>query len=133
MGICITAVLGCVQAKKEKTDLNPNGSSELAAAMRDMVASLEMLRTEITAGEKPSPFNPDFRNLPDMEPTKGMIENPEVFAGLSKGFFVTWDSLYMPEANYKQQFNSLVNACVNCHESYCHGPIPRIQKLAIPL
>lgn len=30
-------------------------------------------------------------------------------------------------------FNSYIQACVNCHESFCPGPIKKIQKLHIPV
>ena len=35
------------------------------------------------------------------------------------------------EVSQKKSFNKMVDACIQCHEVKCQGPIDRIQKLYI--
>lgn len=122
----------CGKKESPKTDVNPNGSSPLAMMMRDMLETGQKIRSEIMAGKVPSAMPVAYHDMTKTQPTEGMIDNPAVFEGFSKHFLATWDSLYTPGVNTTQAFNAIVNSCINCHKSYCQGPIPAISKLKLP-
>lgn len=122
----------CGKKQPQAADVNPNGSSPLAMMMRDMLETGQKMRSEIMEGKAPSTMPAAYHDMTKTQPTEGMIDNPAVFEGFSKHFLATWDSLYTPGINTTTAFNSVVNSCINCHKSYCQGPIPAISKLKIP-
>ena len=44
--------------------------------------------------------------------------------------FAVNDLLNNP-VNTKDQYNTIVQSCINCHNQVCQGPIKRIKKLRI--
>ena len=49
----------------------------------------------------------------------------------SKKFLEAQSLVYSDDSNKKKNFNSMVNACIECHKVKCSGPIERIKKLYI--
>jgi len=119
------------QKKQDKTPLNPNGDSELAIVMRTMMESGKTMKAEVESNKTISKYPEEIKEVTTAKPTDGMIKDRNVFNGLANFYLATLDSMYIPAIDTKKQFNHVVKSCVDCHESYCHGPIPAIKKLYI--
>jgi hypothetical protein len=116
---------------EKKTPLNPNGDSELAVVMRTMMESGKTMKAEIEANKPIAKYPEEIKSITTAKETDGMIDDRNVFNGLANYYLATLDSVYLPAADTKKQFNHMVKTCVDCHENYCHGPIPAIKKLYI--
>lgn len=129
-------ILGCGKKETKQADtkpsLNPNGDSELAIVMRTMMESCKKMKSEIENNTPLSPYPESIKTITTATPTDGMIDDRNVFNGFANFHLTSLDSMYLPEINKTVQFNHLVKSCVDCHENYCHGPIPAIKKLYIP-
>ncbi|MEM6299743.1 MAG: cytochrome c, partial [Bacteroidota bacterium] len=60
----------------------------------------------------------------------------ESFEAMSEAFLKRMDQLYEKQQSGDQElikggYNLMVQACMNCHASYCPGPMVRIKKLYI--
>lgn len=119
------------QPKENKPSLNPNGDSELAVVMRTMMESCKKMKSEIEGNLPLSPYPESIKTITTATPTDGMIDDRNVFNGFANFHLASLDSMYLFSIDTKQQFNHLVKSCVDCHENYCHGPIPAIKKLYI--
>lgn len=133
----ISIILSCGKtAPKEnkedkKAPLNPNGDSELAIVMRTMMQSGKTMKQEIETGKTISQYPEEILTITTAKQTDGMIDDRTVFNGLANYYVATLDSVYLTGADTKLQFNHMVKSCVDCHENYCHGPIPAIKQLYI--
>jgi cytochrome c556 len=56
---------------------------------------------------------------------------------MATGFLASMDEVYARQERssapdqVKNGYNLMVEACMNCHRSYCPGPMVRIKKLYI--
>jgi hypothetical protein len=116
---------------KKKPSLNPNGDSELAIVMRTMMQSGKTMKSEIENNQTISQYPAEIKTITTAVPTDGMIDDRNVFNGFANYYLTTLDSVYLTAVDTKKQFNHMVKSCVDCHESYCHGPIPAIKQLYI--
>lgn len=139
IGLISLAVISCERSQKtskpetkEQPPVNPNGDSELAVVMRTMMESGKVMRAEIIAGDPITKYPESIKTVTTAKPTDGMIEDRNIFNGLANYYLASLDSVYKPAKDSKTQFNHMVKTCVDCHENYCHGPIPAIKKLYIP-
>ena len=46
-------------------------------------------------------------------------------------FIKAQELIYEDPKNAKEHFNNGIDACIQCHEVKCGGPIPKIKKLYI--
>ncbi len=120
-----------LKEKEKQSPLNPNGDSELAIVMRTMMESGKQMKNEIENKLPPSAYPEEIKTITTAKPTDGMIEDRNVFNGFANFHMATLDSIYYKDVDQKVQFNHMVKSCVDCHENYCHGPIPAIKKLYI--
>lgn len=110
---------------------NPNGDSELAILMRTMMQSGKTMKNEIENKLPISPYPSEIKSMTTAKQTDGMIEDRAIFNALANFHIITLDSIYIKKTNPTVQFNHMVKSCVDCHENYCHGPIPAIKQLYI--
>lgn len=114
------------------SEVNPNGDSELALLMRDLFLEADSFRIMIANGE--GNINQEFldkiRKSHDAIPTKPEMKPAE---------FDAYNQLLLNEATLLlesdtltiDQFNLMVDRCMDCHHSVCPGPTKRIKKLYI--
>lgn len=114
--------------EKEKDPVNPNGDSELAVTMREMMAFSKQLKTEIENNEALTPYPESIRKILTAKETEGMIKDRSVYTGFASHYLSSLDSVYTG-GQVTEHFNGMVNSCVSCHSNYCQGPIPAIKKL----
>jgi cytochrome c553 len=58
-------------------------------------------------------------------------DNDAFFKEQAAKFIKAQELIYKDPKNAKSHFNNGVDACIQCHQQKCGGPIPRIKKLYI--
>lgn len=104
--------------------------SEMAALMEQMYKDNEQLKKRIIKGDTIGKFPNHFLEIHAAVMTDEQ-ENDAFFKAQAQYFINAQKLIYEDPTNAKQHFNAGVDACVQCHEVKCGGPIPRIKKLYI--
>lgn len=113
---------------KPKT-VNPNGDAELAVLMREMADWTDSCKVAIESG-RPMPPKPEkLGNLHTAERTDKNIDETvfSSMASMYQGKVLAFEQA--TDVNRKEQYNSMVTGCVDCHKSFCQGPLVRINKM----
>ncbi|GGC94747.1 hypothetical protein GCM10011508_22390 [Flavobacterium lutivivi] len=104
--------------------------SEMAALMEQMYVDNLRLKDRIIKGDTIGKFPQHFVKIHSAVMSDGK-DNDDFFKIQAKKFIQAQELIYKDPVNAKQHFNNGVQACLNCHEQKCGGPIPRIKKLFI--
>ena len=104
--------------------------SEMAALMEQMYVDNEQLRDRIKRGDTIGKFPNHFLKIHKAVMTDQQ-ENDAFFKAQAANFIQAQELIYEDPKNAKEHFNNGIDACVQCHEVKCGGPIPRIKKLYI--
>lgn len=111
--------------------LNPNGDSELALLMRMMNDSTASVKELVMQGKLPEKFPEAFLKIHTATPTDPTVKTEE-FEAFADSYVEGLKQLYQSSpSELETNYNSLVQRCINCHESVCPGPIKAINKLKI--
>ncbi|HLG01971.1 MAG TPA: hypothetical protein VI731_00150 [Bacteroidia bacterium] len=112
--------------------VNPNGDSELAVLMRQMTAWTDSARLAIQRQNNIPAKPADFNRIITAEKTdKNIGEEP--YGGMARHYLTQVENFdAATDENRVELFNSMVRACVGCHENFCGGPVKRINRLFIP-
>lgn len=105
--------------------------SEMSTLMEQMYIDNQRLKSRIMVGDTIGKFPNHFLKIHNSVMTDS-TENDEFFKKQAKLFIKAQELIYQDPNNAKQHFNEGVDACLQCHEVKCGGPIPRIKKLYIP-
>jgi hypothetical protein len=129
--------MGCAQkeAKQEcnapkKKALTMYKMSEMSALMEQMYAENQQLKARILNGEKIGEFPNHFLKIHQAVMTDS-TENDAFFKEQAQLFIVAQAQIYKDPKNAQAHFNAGVDACIQCHQVKCAGPISRIKKLYI--
>lgn len=104
--------------------------SEMALLMEQMYKDNEKLKERIQKGDTIGEFPNHFLKIHASVMTDEQ-ENDAFFKAQAANFIQSQKLIYEDPKNAKQHFNAGIDACVQCHEVKCGGPIPRIKKLYI--
>ena len=104
--------------------------SEMASLMEQMYKDNEKLKERIIKGDTIGKFPNHFLEIHAAVMTDEQ-ENDAFFKAQAANFVNAQMLIYEDPKNAKEHFNAGVDACVQCHEVKCGGPIPRIKKLYI--
>jgi cytochrome c553 len=115
-----------------KVDINPNGDSELALLMREMVTWTDSAKAAVESGREIPASASDFARLYTAKKTDTTIDASIYKSGADLYISQVDQFKKAAKEDRVRLFNSMVNGCVACHENFCHGPIKRINKLFIP-
>ena len=122
----------CETETVEVSPINPNGDSELALLMRKMYDDAEVIKQAII--EKKGTITSDYINqLAEVHsaiPTDKDVKTPE-FKSYTELLIAKAENLSELDTNRVEGFNNLVGSCIECHQSFCPGPIKKIKKLYI--
>lgn len=108
----------------------PNDSSELANLMREMYEDMEHLKSATKKRKKAKDFREKFLKMHNAEPTTEDMKK-ENYDPMAKAFMAMMDNFYTEKIPTIENYNVLVNSCINCHKTHCTGPVIRIKKLLI--
>ena len=104
--------------------------SEMATLMEQMYVDNQRLKERIIKGDTIGEFPNHFLKIHQAVMTDKQ-ENDDFFKEHAKAFIKAQELIYQDPKNAKKHFNESVDACVQCHEVKCGGPIVRIKKLYI--
>lgn len=130
---CSTSQQRDVTIKEIDTTVdNPNVDSELTLLMRKIYEDADSIKSSIKVGNG----NITVEFIEELELAhKAIPSNPKhanpTFTAFNELIITEAKSLRSASENIEEGFNKLVNRCVDCHKTFCPGPIPRIKKLKI--
>lgn len=104
--------------------------SEMAALMEQMYVDNERLKDRIIKGDTIGQFPQHFTKIHEAVLTDE-TDKDAFFNEQASKFILAQELIYKDPENAKEHFNNGVNACIECHQVKCGGPIPRIKKLYI--
>jgi hypothetical protein len=102
--------------------------SELALLMREIHENAKLLKLLLQNGEDVKPYGSDVDFILEAEPTRPAVQGPE-FESFARYYIKMNEEVYS-DPNV-ENYNSLVESCVACHQEFCPGPIKTIKKLHI--
>lgn len=105
--------------------------SEMAALMEQMYAYNTQLKERIIAKDSLDSYPVAFDKLYTAILTDAS-DRDAFFNEQAYKFIAAQKMIYQEPSNAKENFNKMVNQCLECHSKKCGGPIPRIKKLLIP-
>lgn len=120
-------LFSCKEKENKDTDFKTRPHSELAMLMLQMEQSHQDFKNQLEKGEKIQQLPMDYNLLLTSKPTFAS-DVDSVFFHYAKNYIKTANELVKAE-NQKEKYNQLVDACIQCHENKCGGPIVRIKKL----
>lgn len=109
--------------------INPNGDSELALLMRKMYDDAMTMKSEIEEGSKPE-IGDTYQTMLTADATEPEKVATQAYRSFTDAYHKSLESLQ--EANLGEvsnEFNVMVQNCMNCHQAMCPGPMVKIEKL----
>ncbi len=103
--------------------------SELAVLMRDLTTETAAIKSALENGEQHPVWN-RVAELHTANPTDAGSSGP-AFEGFSDAFIYAVKKFEASDSLKVKHFNAVVNRCMDCHFTFCPGPIKRIEKLLI--
>lgn len=104
--------------------------TEMALLMEQMYVDNKRLKERIIKGDTIGKFPKHFLKIHSATMTDSS-DNDDFFKQQASKYIEAQKMIYEDPKNAKEHFNNGVDACLNCHEQKCGGPIPRIKKLYI--
>lgn len=130
--------ISCVDSANEDTSSvsidvtvdNPNKDSELTLLMRQVYEDADSIKATIKAGtgNVTEEFIEELEYVHKATPSDPKLSNP-TFTAFNEMIIAEAKTLQTTADNKEEGFNRLVNRCIDCHKTFCPGPIPRIKKL----
>lgn len=122
----------CTENMPQKMPLNPNGDSELALLMREMFEDGMRIKEQIEKGEQPKVLK-KFEAIHTAAATQPEKVNDPAFDAFADTYLGLLKNLESADkAQIPQLHNVMVESCMNCHRTFCPGPMVRIKKLYLP-
>ena len=105
--------------------------SELVLVMRKMYDDNLALKEQIKAGEVPKEVPAKYHEMLTATATNP-DELSDLYYAMAKTYLSNYEVLTQADsATAVTKYNAVVKTCIGCHENYCLGPIPKIEKLYI--
>lgn len=138
--LSLSFLLSCQNKEKEEacesdSKSNKDGfemyeMSEMAALMEQMYVDNQRLKEKIIKGDTIGKFPQHFERIHKAVMTDGK-DRDQFFEEQAQKFIIAQEQIYKDPKNAKVHFNKGIDACIQCHEVKCGGPIPKIKKLYI--
>jgi hypothetical protein len=137
-----TFFIACNSKKEETTEKcatetseNKDGfemyeMSEMAALMEQMYVDNQRLKERILKGDTIGQFPQHFTRIHEAVLTDD-TDKDVFFQEQAAKFIKAQELIYQDPENAKEHFNNGIDACIQCHQVKCGGPIPKIKKLYI--
>lgn len=133
MLFAVIVMLGACQQEKNDgvAPRNPNGESELALLMLDMLQDGMRMKAEIEAGKLPKIVK-EFEEMHTAAATEPEKVKSPTYKSFTAAYHASLQAL--KDANLGETtdaYNRMVQSCMNCHQVMCPGPMVRIEKMYI--
>jgi hypothetical protein len=129
LGILSIAFLVSYCGTRPETEPEP-APITLVAMMQDIQNDASQLRERILQGDT---LFTELKLAHDF--TKGIPSSPDKndrnFSELSDAFKLAYASIATQEQPKKEAFNLMISSCLDCHTTFCPGPIRQIKRLYI--
>ena len=127
-----TEVKRVVKTIKLVSSNAPNKDSELALLMRKIYLDADSIKQLIVNNTATisDGFIAELETVHTAKATDPDVKTAE-FDAFNKSLIIQAKAIQDNPENQVEQFNRLVSRCVDCHQSFCPGPIKRIKKLRI--
>jgi hypothetical protein len=126
-------LLSCQNEKSssEKAIKYPNQDAPLALLMREMYLDMEEIRETVANKESIKSYLDKHRELLTALPTDPQVKDA-TFQMMGNAYLNSLESLENSSQELLgENYMTLVNTCLGCHQQYCPGPIKRINKLIV--
>ena len=130
--ICVTSVImlmvntSCSDKGKR---LNPNGDSELALLMREMYEDGMKTKQQMLDRKEPE-VHVKYKNIHTAKSTESLNVDRTTFSPYASAYEIAMDSFIAADASNKvAAYQTMVNACMNCHQTVCPGPKVKIKHM----
>lgn len=124
-------LFSCVGDKSSNQSgiINPNGDSELALLMREMYDDGMLTKQQILDGKIPEVKcdYPSMYSIEATEPEKATSLDYKLFGKAYEASVA--ELLSSNESNRSSAYQTMVGACMNCHQAMCPGPMVKIKKM----
>ncbi|PQJ22839.1 hypothetical protein [Tenacibaculum sp. SG-28] len=121
----------CASENKNTKEFVYAEPSEMAVLMQQMFAKMQETKENVMHQKDIGPFPDYIKNIHSATLTNATFKSSD-FRKLSDTYVQYMVKTYTGEKSQrKENFNTAVNSCVQCHEIFCRGPIPKIKKLWI--
>ena len=110
--------------------VNPNGDSELASMMRQMMSDMELIRADAMNGAFSTSIPNSHAKLRCAWPTDASMRS-ETYDAMAIGYMDAFDKLAAREGDARARYGAVITACLNCHATACPGPTVAIEKLRL--
>lgn len=115
---------------KSETIKDPNDPKPMALMMRTMANNCDSMRLEINAGKTVDSVKYPLMPFWTAEPTDS-ANLVELFYNNASQFETAYRTLMSNKDHQRENYTAVINSCVNCHNSFCSGPLRRIKKLPL--
>lgn len=112
------------------TIIDPNNPKPMALNMRAMALQAENMKKLLAEGKMVDSVSFPFIKFYLSEPTDPGVLEPLFFENASL-YEKAYYRLMRSKENQAEHYNAMIGACINCHQSYCSGPLKRIRKLPL--
>jgi hypothetical protein len=110
--------------------MDPNNAKPMALMMRQMVVNMDKMKAKLIAVERVSEKDFPFLRFYLVEPTDPNVLEPKFYEN-ARLFQEAYKQIFETKGLQAKAYNAAISKCINCHQSYCSGPIKRIKKLVI--
>ncbi len=140
MAICLTVGLfSCSEEKKEKEKESKKEEKaskpdlHLKEMMRLMYNDMQANRQKILAGADEMHFSFDYTTMPLADVTTPENKGQDFYESQMKQFIDLQGKLEKSRDNLKRAeiFNDMRATCISCHQTYCIGPLRKIDKIHV--
>lgn len=141
-----TYLLGCLvgasffiscQGKDEEQKADENWepdmyqASDLVVVMRQMYDENIVLKESIAKGIVPKEVPAKYHEIRTATATNPDELN-DLYYAMADVYLENYKVLTLADsATAVEKYNIVVSSCIGCHQNYCLGPIPKIEKLYI--
>lgn len=115
----------CVNPIKDPNEVKP-----MAQMMRTMANYCDSMRLKINAGQHVDSISYPLMPFWTAEPTDSSVLET-LFFDHAKRFEANYQALMRDTLHQKENYTLVINTCIQCHSSYCSGPLKRIRKLPL--
>lgn len=107
----------------------PNQDAPLALLMREMFLDMEEIRISVEDGKAISTYIEEHKKLLTAKPTDSGVKT-ETYQSMGIAYLASLKQLENSiEEALSENYKSLVNSCLACHNNFCPGPIKKINLL----
>jgi len=128
-------IASCNFGPNQKTIIaikDPNNAKPMAIMMRLMAQNADSMRALLLRDEQLDSNRFPFVRFQLVEPTDTNVLEAKFFSNADR-FEIAHKNMFNNPYEQKKYYNLMIKECQNCHDSYCKGPLKKINQLPIEI